>query len=172
MALRQRLLPVLETIQEFELASEERYWAGLELMTRGDALTGVYILGYVAEMLLKNSYFLLSLATRPTFPVGSQLAQAKLAMSILVPTYKFRSNHDLTYWAIVLTEKRRTESRPFPLDLETALMTHVQRLSENWFVELRYRTGQALPLEIAEVYESVTWIRTHYLDGTLFSPRR
>ena len=172
MALRQRLLPVLETIQEFELASEERYWSGLDLMTRGDALTGIYILGYVAEMLLKNSYFLLSAATRPTFPVGSQLAQAKLAMSILAPAYKFTSNHDLTYWAIVLTEKRRTESRPLPLDVETALMKHVQCLSENWFVELRYRAGQALPLEIAEVYESVTWIRTHYLDGTLYSPRR
>ena len=57
MALRPRLQPTLETIQEFELAAEERYWAGLELMTRGDALTDIYILGYVAEMLLKNSYF-------------------------------------------------------------------------------------------------------------------
>ena len=94
MALRPRLQPTLETIQEFELAAEERYWAGLELMTRGDALTGIYILGYVAEMLLKNSYFLLSVATRPTFPVGSQLAQAKLAMSILVPQYKFKNYRD------------------------------------------------------------------------------
>lgn len=172
MALRPRLQPILETVQEFELAAEERYWAGLELMTRGDALTGIYILGYVAEMLLKNSYFLLSVATRPTFPVGSQLAQDKLAMSILVPQYKFKSYHDLTYWAIVLAEKRRNENRPLPLSLETELMAHVQRLSENWFVELRYRAGQALPTEIAETYESVTWIRTHYLDGTLYSPRR
>ena len=49
MALRPRLQPILETVQEFELAAEEKYWAGLELMTRGDALTGIYILGYVSN---------------------------------------------------------------------------------------------------------------------------
>ena len=74
MAMRLRLQPLPETVQEFELAAEDRYWAGMELMTRGDGATGIYLMGYVAEMLLKNSYFLLNIQTTPTFPVGSQLS--------------------------------------------------------------------------------------------------
>ena len=102
MTLRLRLQPLLETIQEFDLAAEERYWTGLELMTRGEGAAGIYFMGYTAEMLLKNSYFLLDRLTPPTFPVGTQLGQAKLASSIFLPHYKFRNYHDLIFWADLL----------------------------------------------------------------------
>lgn len=173
MALRLRLQPVTETIQEFELAAEERYWTGIELMTRGDGATGIYLMGYVAEMLLKNSYFLLDLLTTPTFPVGSQLALAKnAAKNNFLPQYPFTNYHDLVFWATLLTEKRRQEGRPLLPSVELALTQHVQRVSDNWFVEMRYRTAQATITEINEVYEGVTWIRSHYRDGSLYTPRR
>ena len=172
MAMRLRLQPLPETVQEFELAAEDRYWAGMELMTRGDGATGIYLMGYVAEMLLKNSYFLLNIQTTPTFPVGSQLGQAKFAMAALIPMYQFKGYHDLIFWAGLLTEKRRQEGRPLASNVELALTQHVQRLSDNWFVELRYRAAQATTTEINEVYEDVTWIRSHYRDGSLYTPRR
>ncbi len=142
MAMRLRLQPVPETIQEFELAAEERYWTGLDLMTRGHGTSGVYLMGYVAEMLLKNSYFLLDIRTTPTFLVGSQLGQAKMAMSSFLPLYQFKGYHDLAFWASLLAEKRRQEGRPLPLPMELLLAQHVQRLADNWFVEMRYRAAQ------------------------------
>ncbi len=122
MAMRLRLQPVLETIQEFELAAEERYWTGIELMMRGDGATGIYLMGYAAEMLLKNSYFLLDLLTTPTFPVGSQLALAKnAAKNNFLPQYLFTNYHDLIFWSLLLTEKRRQEGRPLLPQIELAL---------------------------------------------------
>lgn len=172
MAMRLRLQPVPETVQEFELAAEERYWTGMDLMTRGHGATGIYLMGYVAEMLLKNSYFLLDIRTTPSFPVGSQLGQAKLAMASLFPLYQFKGYHDLMFWTGLLAEKRRQEGRPLLPNVEIVLIQHVQRLSDNWFVELRYRAAQATTTEINEVYEDVTWIRSHYRDGSLYTPRR
>ena len=142
-------------------------------MTRGDGATGIYLMGYAAEMLLKNSYFLLDILTTPTFPVGSQLALAKnAAKNSFLPQYPFTNYHDLLFWAALLTEKRRQEGRPLLLSIERDLTRHVQRLSENWFVEMRYRTAQGTTSEINEVYEGVTWIRSHYRDGSLYTPRR
>ncbi len=172
MTLRLRLQPTTETIQEFELAAEERYWTGLELMTRGEGAAGIYLLGYTAEMLLKNSYFLLDKSTTPTFPVGSQLAQAKLASSLFLPGRPFKNYHDLISWANLLIEKRRQEARPLPPNVELALAQHTQRLADNWFVELRYRAAQATASEVNAVYEDVTWIRSYYRDGSLYTPRR
>ena len=173
MAMRLRLQPVAETVQEFELAAEEKYWVAMDLITRGDGATGIYLMGYVAEMLLKNSYFLLDSNTAPTFPVGSQLALAKnAAKNVFLPQYPFTNYHDLVFWAALLAEKRRQEGRPLPPNMEMALTQHVRRLADNWFVELRYRSAQAEASEINEVYEDVTWIRSHYRDGSLYTPRR
>lgn len=57
MSLRSRLESQPETIQEFELAAEERYYEGLELMVSGRSGGGVYLMGYVGEMILKVAYF-------------------------------------------------------------------------------------------------------------------
>jgi len=174
MTLRLRLQPLLETIQEFDLAAEERYWTGLDLMTRGEGTAGIYFMGYTAEMLLKNSYFLLDKSTTPAFPVGSQLGLARFAWSVFLPgrSLKKINYHDLLFWSELLIEKRRQEARPLPAATELALTRCIQRLADNWFVEMRYRSSQATVAEINHVYEDVTWIRSHYRDGTLYTPRR
>ena len=172
MTLRLRLQPVPETIQEFDLAAEDRYWTGLDLMTRGEGTAGIYFMGYAAEMLLKNSYFLLDKSSSPSFPVGTQLGLAKLAASALLPSRLFKNYHDLLFWAELLAEKRRQEARPLPVDIGIALTRCTRRLADNWFVELRYHSAQATATEINHVYEDVTWIRSHYRDGSLYTPRR
>ena len=173
MAMRLRLQAVLENIQQFELAAEERYWAAVELMMRGEGAAGIYLTGYTAEMLLKNSYFLLDKHTSPSFPVGSQLALAKnAAKNNFLPQYQFTNYHDLVFWATLLVEKRSQEGRPLLPNIELALTRCIQRLTDNWFVELRYRSAQATTSEINEVYEDVTWIRSHHRHGSLYTPRR
>ena len=104
MTLRLRLQPLPETIQEFDLAAEERYWTGLDLMTRGESTAGIYFMGYAAEMLLKNSYFLLDKSTTPAFPVGTQLGLAKLAAATFLPGRPFKNYHDLLFWSELLLE--------------------------------------------------------------------
>ena len=172
MTLRLRLQLLPETIQEFDLAAEERYWTGLDLMTRGEGTAGIYLMGYAAEMLLKNSYFLLQKSTSPSFPVGTQLGLAKLAASTFLPGRPCKNYHDLGFWTDLLIEKRRQEARLLPASLEFVLAQHTRRLANNWFVELRYRSSQATVSEVNHVYEDVTWIRSHYRDGSLYTPRR
>ena len=172
MTLRLRLQPLLETIQEFDLAAEERYWTGLDLMTRGEGTAGIYLMGYAAEMLLKNSYFLLDKSTTPAFPIGTQLGLAKLAASTFLPGRSIKNYHDLLFWSELIIAKRRQETRPLPAITELEFVRCTQRLADNWFVELRYRSSPATGAEINHVYEDVTWIRSHYRDGTLYSPRR
>lgn len=46
-----------ETILEFQAAAEDRYWEAISLMTDGHLAGGIYLAGYVAEMLLKSAYF-------------------------------------------------------------------------------------------------------------------
>ena len=174
MTLRLRLQLLTETIQEFDLAAEERYWTGLDLMTRGEGTAGIYLMGYAAEMFLKNSYFLLDNSTTPAFPIGSQFGLAKLAWYTFLPARPLKkvNYHDLLFWSDLLVEKRRQEARPLPAATELAFIRCTQRLSENWFVELRYQSSQATAAEVNHVYEDVTWIRSHYRDGTLYTPRR
>jgi hypothetical protein len=57
MSLRHRFSLELETVQGFELAAEDTYWAALELITAGYQLRGMYLLGFAGEMLLKNACF-------------------------------------------------------------------------------------------------------------------
>ncbi len=141
-------------------------------MMRGEGSAGIYLMGYAAEMLLKNSYFLLDKSTTLAFPVGTQLGLAKLAAATFLPGRSVKNYHDLLFWSELIIEKRRQESRPLPVATELAFAHAVQRLADNWFVELRYRSAQATALEVNNVYEDVTWIRSHYRDGTLYTPRR
>ena len=53
MSLRIRLEAAPETVQDFELASEQKYWEGIELMTAGHRAAGIYLAGYAVEMWLK-----------------------------------------------------------------------------------------------------------------------
>ncbi len=168
MPLRLRAEP--ETVQEFELSAEEKYIAGLELMTRGHFGTGIYIMGYAAEMLLKNVYFLLDQNTRPTFPVGSALRQAQREAAQVIRWYRFQDYHDLRFWAFLIAAKRHQEGRELPALVGLPFMNCVTRLYDNWWVALRYQQDRASTSEANEVYEDVTWIRDHY--AALYTPRR
>ena len=53
MLLRRRIQSTPETVQDFELAAEQRFWDGMQLLVSGHLFAGIYLLGYTAEILLK-----------------------------------------------------------------------------------------------------------------------
>ncbi|HWL94516.1 MAG TPA: hypothetical protein VNT79_13405 [Phycisphaerae bacterium] len=57
MPLRYRILSTPETVQDLVLASDQKYWEGIELLLAGRRGAGIYLLGFAAEMILKAAVF-------------------------------------------------------------------------------------------------------------------
>jgi hypothetical protein len=162
MPLRYRLESQSETVQDFELAAEQRYWAGVELIVSGYPGSGVYLIGYTGEMLLKNACFRLD-GVHPADLVAPLLGPARTWMRIRCPTIPHESYHSLLFWMWCLREKRRTQGRALSGPLDWALVRRVRRLYQIWWVEMRYRPDQVRPAEAQRAYDDVTWLRDNYL---------
>lgn len=158
MPLRQRLDAVLETVQEFELASAQRYREGASLAASGFGGAGVYLLGYTAEMLLKNAYFRFT-GAQPGDLIQPRLGPARNVGRSYIPHVPHESYHSLHFWALLLRETRRRQHRPLADDVDAPFMSRTRRLHQNWSVEMRYQRDQAQPREVQSVYEDVTWLR-------------
>lgn len=170
MALRSRLSALPETVQEFDLAATEKYLEGQRLIVAGDAGAGIYLLGYAAEMLLKNAYFRFTGASLAD-EVGLRLAPARAAgrgSNGLIPSISDESYHSLRFWAMLLQAMRSQQGRSW-MDMEFTLEFErcSERLYNNWWVEMRYRRNLAVPKEALQVLSDVSWLRTH--QTTLWS---
>ena len=162
MPLRQRLSTQPETVQDFDLAAEQKYWEGIELLATGNRGAGIYLMGYTAEMLLKNACFRLE-TVRPTAPVASLLGPARNWMKARLPTIACESYHSVWFWTHLLRQKRRFQGRAMPAPLDWELVRRVRRIYQIWWVEMRYRPDQAYANEAQAVYDDVTWLRDHYV---------
>lgn len=172
MALRNRLSVIAETVQEFNLAANEKYLEGQNLVVQGDIGAGIYLLGYAAEMLLKNAYFRFTGAALAD-EIGPRLAPARSVgrgqqVAGLIPHIPHESYHSLRFWAMLLQASRLVQSRPWP-DTEFALKFErcTESLYNNWWVEMRYRCDLASPEEALQVLNDVAWLRTY--QTTLWS---
>jgi hypothetical protein len=148
-----RLEPA-ETCETLESAAWERYWDGFELATQQtqDRPTGaLYLLGYVVEVVLKVGFF------RTTqIPPGTRVDLRSIRSH---QAWTQNTNlHDVVALARVLVAERDVRRRPFDPVFAGLLDRHVQTLATHWNESVRYRATQALPEEIAEVYESAEWI--------------
>lgn len=159
MPLRTRLTLASETVQDFEIAADERFEEGLELLTLGRLGAGIYLLGYAAEMLLKNACYRFAGADL-TDPVagfwGPALARGR--------GYGLQpeSSHSVRFWAYTLRADRVGAGQPLPMSTDAELCATVHRLYDNWWVEMRYRPDQALSAEAEEVLDDVGWLRSNY----------
>ncbi len=164
MPLRQRIAGQPETIQELELAAQERYLEALELLASGYPDGAVNLLGYVAEMLLKEVYSL-STGARPGDLVGPRLGPARTAGQNLprLRGVKHEHYHSLRFWALLIVETRRTCSRRLPADTEARLHQRTRRLYQNWSIEMRYRRGLVTHREAQSVLEDVTWLLDNHV---------
>ncbi|MCK4342466.1 MAG: hypothetical protein KAY37_12170 [Phycisphaerae bacterium] len=159
MTLRRQTEKQEETLQEMELAAELRFGEGLQLLYEGWRSGGVYLLGYVAEMLLKISYFRYR-GANPSDLVS--LAPARTAGQVLIPGIAYESYHSLRFWAALLFETRRWQGRPLPAEVADPFVQRTRRLYQTWWVEMRYRQDYADEWDVENVLSDVTWLRDHY----------
>lgn len=146
-----------ELLQDFELAAEERFLDAQELLARGHGTGATYLVGYVAEMLLKNAVFRFD-GARPFDKIYPRLSPAKKWAQRSLPGIPFTSYHDIWFWAHVLRKKRSEKGRPLPPVVSQNLMRIAFRLSRAWSVELRY-FGFEVTVDFARrSFEDVTWI--------------
>ncbi len=161
MSLRIRLESLPETVGEFEVASEEKFYQGQSLIIAGYHDIGIYILGYVAEMMLKMAYYRVIGKTKPSFRVDSALTPAKNVGEALIPLIEPEMFHSLRFWAMLLQSVRVGQGRPLSAALALPFESRTERLYNNWYIGMRYRRHLATQAEAMQVLDDVAWLRTH-----------
>lgn len=147
-----------ETVQDLELASGDRLWEGLDLLVAGRTAGGVYLLGYVAEMVLKNACFLFD-GARPADQVSPRLGPLRKLGKLHFPAIQREGYHSLVFLYHALLYKRNLAGRPLPLPMARQLGRRVARVHGMWTVTMRYYPdGQVLPVDSENVYDDVSWI--------------
>jgi hypothetical protein len=150
-----------ELLQDFELASAERYQDARELLVKGNATGATYLSGYVAEMLLKNAVFRFD-GARPADRVFPRLAPAKKWAQKELPSLKFTTYHNVLFWAHVLRKKRMIKGRPLAEPIAQNLLRIAWRVERAWDVQLRY-FGREVSMQAAlRVFDDVTWIKKNH----------
>lgn len=164
MGLKDRLaqLEPQETWPQLHDAAIERYWDGFALATGPDnRRTGaIYLLGYVAEILLKVAFYRVSNAPHH-LPVQRGAIQTHR-------DWQGRRNlHDLVALGNVLIGQRKRNGIEFDPVFAALLIEKLFVLDRHWSEALRYRHSMATTDELHEVYQAVEWLLAN--KNTLWS---
>lgn len=150
------------TVSEMERAAERRYYEGLELLIAGRTPGGVYLLGYVAECLLKCAYFRLR-GVKSTELVKSLLAPARAnAKQLFSAPLDHEGFHSIQFWATLLRAERRRRDRPLAKEMDARFVQRCRRLYLNWTVELRYSSVHPDETVARSVLDDASWLRQAY----------
>ena len=163
MTLRRRLATVPETVQEFDLASAQKQREGAALIAAGHPGAGIYLLGYSAEMLLKNAYFRYTGASAVD-RIQPRLAPALAAGRLYIPATPHESYHSLQFWALLLREVRRRQRRPLPALVDASFTARTRRLHQTAWIGMRYQQDQATVQEAQNAQSDVAWLHLHYTE--------
>lgn len=152
-----------ETIASFEAAAEEKYEGGFNLMATVSPGNGIYLMGYAAETLLKAAYFRI-IGLAETTPIAKQdLKNARADAMALSVTASDEQFHSVEFWGELVIKKRAQLARPLSHILATELEHRTQRLTQNWFVEMRYRSLQGVAKQdMEDVLNDVIWIKSNH----------
>jgi len=148
----------VETWPGMRQAAETRFWDGLALAAgESDHAAGaVYLLGYVAEMLLKTAYFRFV-----GVPPGENLAPHLRAVRAHA-AWTGRNLHDLRSWVDFLVDVRRLQGQPLPPAFAGQARVQTLAVDVHWRESLRYTSLPALDLELSQVYDGVEWLRLNH----------
>ena len=163
MTLRRRLEAAPETVQELDFASVQKYREGVALVGAGHFGGGIYLLGYSAEMLLKNAYFRHTGASAVD-RTQPRLAPALAAGRLYIPAIPHESYHSLQFWALLLREVRRRQRRPLPPLVDASFTARTRRLHQTAWIGMRYRRDQATALEAQSAQSDAAWLQRHYSE--------
>jgi len=163
MPIRSLIQSAPETIQGFEAAAEEKYEDGFNLLASDSPGSGVYLMGYAAEMLLKSAYFRIAGLGVNTPITRQELAQARAEATRLGVSTDAEHFHNVAFWSELIIKKRLQQSRGLALPLTTELDLRSRRLAQNWFVEMRYHFLQGVTAQdLEDVLDDVVWIKSSH----------
>lgn len=148
-------------LQDFALAAEERFLDAQVLLAGGHGTGAAYVVGYVAEMLLKSAVFLFD-GARPSDMVYPRLSPLKRWAKNSLPGVPFTNYHDVLFWAWVLRKRRAEKGRPLPEPASQNLLRIAYRLSRGWSVELRYFGFEVTVDHARRCFEDVAWIKKNH----------
>lgn len=149
-----------ETVSDMLLASNARYEEGLALLDAGYQDGGIYLLGYVAEMILKTAFCQIDTTAPLYVTVESRFGIAERhwprVSSLPRPSgYK----HSLIFWEAVLPAERTARGKPaLGIMVSETLSRCVRDVVENWGVKMRYQQSNATVQEADSVRSAVAWM--------------
>lgn len=157
----QRFAPA-RTWPELEIAAGERFWDGVTLAMAAEprATGAVYMLGYVAEMLLVASCLRVA-GVKPDVDVRGYMTLANRDYRADYRDLYKRpegNDHELSFWLFVLERRRVAAGEPIDAAFHGALAFKVATIAQNWSEMLRYRSVRASEAELWDVIEAVDWI--------------
>ena len=173
MTLREYYATQTETLGMFELAWEQRYVEGERLLLTEDTrVGGVYLLGYVAEMVLKASYFRFtgaasgdktaSLMESAGVKSAAHAARVRHLQSVNAAVKQEDYKHDIEFWLQELLSERKRKGRRLRQQRELDLQTHAQTIYNAWRVNMRYLALRIPGAEYREFQSSVLWLKENY----------
>ena len=151
-----------DTRGELERAAEDRFWDGLILAAseEGRELGSVYLLGYVAELLLKSAYYRVR-----GVPFDVDVRHELRGMDARARALGFAwqgNRHNLESVAQLLVAERRIRGNPLGAGIEVKLLGRIRLVSDMWSESLRYRSEPVGRDELNDVYSVVEWLRDKY----------
>lgn len=162
MSFRERIRSNPETLEEFELAWRMRYAEGMLLLDNPKTRSGgVYLLGYVVEMILKTAYFRF-VGAKSQDQIDALLTAIAFKSAAKKLPVDVESYHSLLFWMELLVTARDQQRRRLPAHLHTALRSYSEILHENWLVEIRYHSLEPAAEEWHAVQEAVNWFNNHH----------
>jgi len=123
----------------------------------------LYLLGFSAEMILKFAYFRY-LGSSLTDPVRGMLPRARrdarrqYGIALADENY-----HNLLFWALCLRKKRQLDGRLWDNHIDHRFVQALRRLSQIWYVGMRYYPDRTNPREVLTAYSDATWLKKHRL---------
>jgi hypothetical protein len=152
----------VETWKDLELAAAERLWDGVSIaVTRsGRDVGALYLFGYVAEMILKASFFRAQ-GVPPAQPVTGQLDQLRIAAGSPGAGFVRRDYHNLRMLSLALLNARRSTGRPMPRGVERRLHAQVRRLAR-WGPDLRYEHRAVRAATVNNALGAADWFLATY----------
>lgn len=151
-----------ETLQDYELARQERLWDGVNLWLSARPQGGVYMLGYHAEMSLKLAYFRWQGLNVATVIDRARLDTAKAKGKVLGVTTPILGFHSLRFWRDLLEAERAAASRPLDPQLAADLHVYVNAIHARWSVEMRYGAPKSSMVDLEVVAAAVDWLDTNH----------
>ena len=150
-----------ESIEGFEAAADGMYKAGFNLMASTQSGQGVYLMGYVAEMLLKSAYFRLRGFATGQVITMTNLRDAVQRHHLALPPEKY---HDLELWAQLIISERLLIGLSNS-SMESDLQLTATRLNTNWSVKMRYYPLQGIARQdLEDVLDDIVWLKSNHSD--------